>query len=516
MQAVSRAGTDRCRLWVLTAGAVPAAEADERLNVAQAPVWGLGRVYALECSDTWGGLIDVDPDTAPADCAWQVVEQIVGGGGEDQVAYRAGRRHVARLVPAPLPSYRPLQLAADGSYLITGGLGGIGLALAARLAVRGARQLVLTSRSAQPAERLDDERRRSIEAIEACGATVRTAAVDVTDRLAMRALIDGMAAEGMPLRGVFHAAADVGSATLDRMTPDQLEGVLSAKVDGTAVLHELTREMPLDMFVMFSSTTALLGAAGLAHYAAANQFMDVLALDRRAQGLPALAINWGTWEIMRVATAEEREAFLRGGLRPMATAAALDAMECLITGGAVHHAVADIDWDRLKTLYEAKRSRPLLERLGGKPQAGAAVGGASASGGVLDELRTMSSGARREALVSHLQAAVGSVLRVDAARLSDLREGFFDLGMDSLMAVELKTRLEKVLGHPLPSTLAFNYPNIDAVAGYVEAELLASAAPEEAEQPGAADAEPAVPAEELDESALEERLADKLRGLGFE
>jgi acyl carrier protein len=323
---------------------------------------------------------------------------------------------------------------------------------------------------------------------------------------------------------VFHAAAAMSSALLGEMTERQLDAMLAAKVDGTLVLHEVTRERNLDAFVLFSSTTALLGVAGLGHYAAANQFMDVFAHYRAALGFPALAVNWGTWEIMRVATDEDRKLFARAGLRPLAAASAFEALARLLTARAVQATVADVDWIRLKSTYEAKRSRPFLEAVGAQAPRPAGDSQSAQRTNIVETMRAMPRDVRRDALVGHVLAATRTVLKLDASRQPDLGEGFFDMGMDSLMAVELKTTLETVFEHSLPSTLTFNYPNIQAVAEFLESEFGfdPSAAPVDAgrsiaqTQPVAQASAALATSAGLDKDDFEEQLAAKLRALGFE
>ncbi len=525
LQAFGRLATPKRRVWLVTRAAVPIGDTD--LNPTAAPVWGLGRGYAVEHPETWGGLIDVEGD--PAAAAWNIVEQVLNGGDEDQVGFRALRRHAARLDRSAAPVRRLQSLDAAGAYLVTGGLGGLGLATARWLARRGARHLVLVSRSPLATRSRDDAVRREIEALEAEGVSVRAVEADVADRTAMAAVIASLDADGMPLRGIVHCAAAISAAPLLELSSAQMRDMLSAKITGTRVLAEIADDHELDLFVLFSSTTALLGVRGLAHYAAANAFMDGFAHWRSRQGRPTLAVNWGTWETMRIASAADRESFLRGGLKPMVTERALDWMDGLLATGAVQSTVANIDWDRLKAVYEAKRRRPLLEVLGSVPSV--ATGAASAASAPStatragdaawrEQLLTVLPAARRDALTERVVAAVSDVLKLAPGRLADLGEGFFDLGMDSLMAVELKNRLEKDFDWRLPATLAFNYPNVDAVARYLEQQLFVDSSDSAAVPTSSAPREPlrapVEVTEDLSDDALEQRLLEKLRGLGFQ
>jgi acyl transferase domain-containing protein/acyl carrier protein len=518
VQDVERAAAQNCRLWFATTGAVPLA--GESPNVALAPLWGIGRGFALEQVERWGGLVDLDPQLPAAESMWSLLEQI-DGDGEDQVAFRGGRRYAPRLVAAPVPSGGTFVADSAGAYLVTGGLGGLGLALARWLAKAGARNIVLLGRRALPPRASGDPRWQDLDALASEGVAVEVALGDVADRTALQAVLDGVARRGAALRGVFHCAATVNPAELATMTAAELRDALRAKVLGTRLLDELTRALPLDVFVLFSSTTSLLGVRGLAHYAAANQYLDAYAHLRRHAGLPALAVNWGTWEVMRAASAADRETFARGGLLPLPIGAAFEALQRLLASGATQHTVAAVDWPRLKGLYETRRPRPLLALVGG---AGAARTAATErpQGAFVERVAGLEPSARRDAIVAEIRAVVADVLRLDSARLRDLREGFFDLGMDSLMAVELRNRLETSFGIGLPSTLTFNYPNIEAVAKFVEGRIVAGTATPQSKAAAVEPARPARPPAPVGAAptgaadSVEQRLAAKLRALGYE
>jgi myxalamid-type polyketide synthase MxaE and MxaD len=387
------------------------------------------------------------------------------------VAFRNGERLVARLAPAPPPT-AAWEPRADARYLIIGGTGGLGFALARELAERGARHLVLTSRHGIDASDPAECRRRQegLAGLAALGARVDVRACDAADETALAEIL----AESPPVRGVFHLAVDMSEAPLATMTPAALEAMLRPKAAAAWALHRATRETSLDAFVLFSSSTSLLGVSGLGHYAAANQFLDALAHWRRGRGLPALSVNWGIWEIMRLASATEQRRFVQAGLRPMATRTAVDALAALLGAGATQAMVASIEWPTLRAGYETRRRRPFLELLGAPAETEDASkrGVAKAEGGsaLCARLAQVPAGNRREMLVGAVRAEAGRILGLDPARL-DPERGLFELGMDSLMSVELKGRLERLVGRALPGTVTFNYPNVAALAGYLEGQL---------------------------------------------
>ena len=287
----------------------------------------MGRSLALEHPQLWGGLVDLDPD-APQGEALALAGELLDPDGEDQSAFRGGRRHVARLVRGDRPDHRAqaLPVRPEGTYLVTGGLGALGLRVARWLVEQGARRLVLVARRGLPGREAwdglaqDDPAHTPVEAIrelERLGATVIAASADVGDPARMAALFDQVRGLLPPLRGVIHAAGVVTPLPLRDTALEALDAVLRPKVAGTWVLHRLTRELPLDFFVVFSSISSVWGSSELAAYAAANQFLDAFAHAARASGRPVLSINWGPWQGEGMAaTAERSRAVKLLGLRP--------------------------------------------------------------------------------------------------------------------------------------------------------------------------------------------------------
>jgi NAD(P)-dependent dehydrogenase (short-subunit alcohol dehydrogenase family)/acyl carrier protein len=508
------------RLWLVTRGAQVVGDRAAAVALAQAPVWGLGRVLALEHPERWGGLIDLDPAEGSATAAERIAAQLAAADDEDQVAFRDGTRYVPRLVRTPEVPGRPATVRADGSYLVTGGLGGLGLHVARWLVEQGARHLVLLGRRGLPpreawaAARPGEELARqvgTITALEALGARVEVVGADVTDRAAMTALLASFGAARPPLRGIVHAAAHLRAEPLAEMRDDALAAVFGPKVTGAWLLHELGRDLPLDFFVLFSSTTALIGSGRLGHYAAANQFLDALAHQRRVEGRPSLSVNWGTWDEMRAVSDAERRSFAHAGLLPMRTADALAALGRLAGGPAAQAVVASVDWGALIALYEVKRPRPFLAELHARPSAAPAPAARPRSADLAARLEGLSPEARRDLVAAHVRGEAAMVLGLSETRI-DPDQGLFDMGMDSLMAVDLKTRLEAAVGHRLPSTLTFNYPTVTALAGYLVDEMLGVRPSTESPAPPAPGASAPADAsrDDLSEDELAALLAEKL------
>jgi acyl transferase domain-containing protein/acyl carrier protein len=510
------------RLWIASRSAQPLSSA--AVDPAQAAVWGLGRVIALEHPEQWGGLVDLDPAQTPSEQAACLLAELRSADGEDQVAYRLGQRYIARLARAAAPPAAAPGLDPQGAYLVTGGLGGLGLLVGRWLAEAGAPHLVLIGRRGLPPraewpgfppESRQARQAAAIQEMEALGARVEVVAADVGDYAAMQALIASFSASRPALKGVIHTAADLSNHRIDELTAADLSAMFWPKVAGTWNLHSLTRGLGLDFFVLFSSSTALWGSSQLGHYAAANTFLDAFAHARRSQGLPALSVNWGTWEAMRVASQSEQQLVAQFGLEQMPAEAALAILGNLLAAGTTQITVAAVDWTLLKAAYQARRARPFLELVESKKPAPAPAAVTEQKASLAQQLEGLKPEERREFLVSHVRQQVAKVISASEADLLDAHQGLFDMGMDSLMSVELKSRLEKSTGKPLPSTLTFNYPTIADLAGYLDEVVLKAAEPAEVSAPPAVVAPaPEAPAGDIDELSEDELAALLLRKLG--
>ncbi len=516
MRAVAAPDGAPARLWLATRGAQAVCTSDDVRAPEQAPLWGWARGFALEHPGNAGACVDLDPAAAADVSATELLTEILAEVVEDQVGFRGGERRIARLVRRPDAAPTSARPRTDGSYLITGGTGGLGLQVAEWLAQQGAGEIVLLSRSGQPTDPTDP-RLVQLSRLAETGCVVHVVAADVADPQAMAAVFQQFGTVWRPLRGIVHAAVQMSSAPIVGLEADQLDSMRHGKIDATRVLHRLSEPHALDFFLLYSSTTALLGVHGLSHYAAANQYLDAMAHYRAARGLPALSISWGTWDVMRVASTEARATFARGGMRPLSSALALEAQHRLLASGTATAVVADIDWSVLVPVYEARRRRPLIHDL--------AVGTTSAPAitrpgeSVVSPLAAMRNAPRSERpdLLSRLvRQEVAAVLGYGSNDGIPVDRGFFELGLDSLMSVELKRRLETVVGVPLPSTLTFNYPTISAIAGFLEETLFAADESEGRREDPAVVVGALLPAiaDDASESDLEAALLARLERLG--
>ena len=389
-----------------------------------------------------------------------------------------GARHIGKIVFTNSPLARG-RLREDRSYLVTGGLGGIGIAVAGWLAERGAGAIVLNGRRPPDAEVAD-----AIEALRRQGAAVQVELADVTDAAALDAMLARMDAELPPLAGVIHSVGVLADATIGNQTWETFETVLWPKMLGAWHLHRATAQRDLDMFVLFSSVAGVLGNPGQANHAAANAFLDQLAAHRRALGLPGQAIAWGAWSEIGEAE-EQRERMTRrsasGGIEWITPQQGLRAFDRLVREDATTSVVLARDWVAFGESLETRP--PLLEDV---LSDGEDEGDDAASAeDLLSQLRQAPAATREEVLASFLQAEVKAVLRLPTAPAPTV--GFFDLGMDSLMAVELRNRLNRAFAgaYTASNTVVFDYPDIAALAAHLAGEL--------AEVVGA-DAPPAQPA----------------------
>ncbi len=450
------------RLWLVTRGAVPLAQDPGLPNLAQAPVWGMARSLALEHPQLWGGILDLPAEPRAEDAAevWAFLRR---SDAEDQAAVRDGRRYVPRLEHRRRPEAGDVVLSADASYLITGGLGRLGLEVGRWLAARGARHLVLVGRhGASPAAR------QAVRELTGRGCRVVVARADVAEEADVRVVLAQIEASGNALRGIVHAAGVFGYHAVAEMAPDLFHSVLRPKVAGTWLLHELTRSRRLDFFISFSSMSSLLGFKNQVHYSAANHFLDVFAHYRRRLGLPALTVNWGRWTGGMI-NAEIAASLDRLGVESLPPQA-IDSLGPLVAADATQAAVAAFDWATFRGFYEVAARRPLLERLDAgtrtrdpQPCPGKAVLAQRLAAAAVDD--------RRGVLTGYLEGAVASVLGFDRSWTPDPQSGFFELGMDSLMAVELRNRLQAALGRSLSPTLVFKHPTVQDLAGYLLAEV---------------------------------------------
>lgn len=422
-----------CRLWLVTQGANPVE--NDSISVAQAPLWGLAKVLKLEDAEHFGGIIDLPEEITEAELI-DLLNWVESSLGEAQIVLRKSFVYTPRLVHSQLPDLKQLSLSSEGSYLITGGLGAIGLQVAQWLIKQGARYLVLLGRS-----KPSPEAQAHIKQMTETGVEILVIQADVANENQMTNLFKEINTSVRPLRGVIHSAGISSYVPLETLNWSQFESVLRPKIIGTWILHQLTEKINLDFFVNFSSIASIWGSKGQGHYAAANYFLDVFAYYRQNLRLPALTINWGPWASGGMVPSEYQSWLSKMGVEPLSTENNIYALEYLMQTDSVQKTVAEVDWQKFKPFYEIKAKAQFLEQVGKKQSKETSSIASTATEAILDNLINLPPESRPAFLVNYLQKEIGKIMGFKSSQLPDPIASLFDLGMDSLMAVEVVNML---------------------------------------------------------------------------
>ncbi|MFD7713976.1 type I polyketide synthase, partial [Streptomyces sp. NPDC059786] len=464
-------------LVVRTRGAVAVGDDDRVIDPAAAAVWGLVRSAQSEHP---GRFVLVDTDNSDAEI------EPVAVGEESQLALRDGTTYVPRLVRHPLadddataPVFDP-----DRTVLLTGGTGGLGSLVARHLVgVHGARRLVLLSRSGADA----DGAAELVRTLAGSGAVVDVRTCDIADREALAGVVAEVQGSGHPLGAVLHLAGVLEDATVEGLSDEAVAAVLGPKALAALHLHELTAGLDLSAFVLFSSVAGVLGNPGQANYAAANAFLDALAVRRARLGLPALSLAWGLWEQPSGMTGRldgrDLARMRRAGLLPLPAREGLALLDAALTGSVREGGPAALVPALIDTASLVRAGRPvppLLSKLAPRvvrrtaAQDGQAVSGASRSG-LAQRLAGLSAEERERLLLGVVRDETALVLGHASGDGLDVGREFRELGLDSLMAVEVRNRLAAVTGLPLPSTVVFDHPTPRALARFLDGRLAGGA-----------------------------------------
>ncbi|WP_425256117.1 SDR family NAD(P)-dependent oxidoreductase [Micromonospora eburnea] len=457
------------RLALVTRAAVAVA-AGEVPDLGQAPIWGLLRSAQTEHPERFV-LIDVDDDPGSYRAMLAALR-----GDEPQIAIRQGVAHVPRLARAPaVPAERAVP-DGEGTVLITGATGALGAKIARHLVVaHNARRLVLTSRRGPAA----DGAHELVAHLTGLGAEVSIVACDTADRTALAAVLDSIPAEH-PLTAVVHAAGVLDDAVVTGLAPRQLATSFAPKVDSAVNLHLLTEHLDLRSFVLFSSAAGIVGSAGQGNYAAANAFLDAFACWRRARGLPATALAWGPWTDMADGSRRDPRMFTRTGVVPLSEDDGL-----ALWDAAMEHdepVLAPVRFDLAKVAALPTPS-PVLGSLVTRRRRRRAI---APHTDLLSRLAQLPDSKQLDRLRELVRAELAAVLGHESPTAVDAARTFTDLGVDSLLAVELRNRLAVATGLRLPATLVFDFPTPVAVAGRLHAELVAPAPAPAVTRPDAA------------------------------
>lgn len=433
----------RPRFWVVTRGA---SAVDGVAAPEQAALGGLARVIALERPEFNCTQVDLDPAASPEENAEALARELEPGSPEPQSAWRGGVRTVARLERADLRAGEKPAIRPDGAYLITGGLGGLGLVTAKWLASRGARNIFLMGRRAPGAEA-----QAKIEELKRMGARVETVECDVSRHEQLRAALGHIG----PVHGIFHTAGVLDDSVLERQDRARVERVLAPKVAGAWNLHCLTQGLDLDHFVLYSSGSSLIGAAGQANYAAANAFLDGLAHWRRARGLAATSVNWGPWTQIGFASGRT----FGQAVSTISIERGFAVLDRLVAARPAQVGVIPVDWREFMALWP-HGAPPLYEDFA---NAGKEAAHAAEPAGLAREvLMDADPGERVHMLTEFLRQELGEVLGFGGP--IDPRRSILELGFDSLMAVKLRGRIQSKLGLHIALKRLLDGPSAETIA----------------------------------------------------
>ncbi|MER6127374.1 type I polyketide synthase [Streptomyces sp. NPDC001795] len=451
------------RLYLVTERGqwLPSDTAGTGEHLAAASLWGFGHVLLNESPTLRATMVDLPADgTGPA----RLLDELRSGNRDEfQVAYRDGTRYVRRLAPSEVSaSPAAATVRPDRNYLITGGLGAIGLVTARKLIDLGARHLTLVSRRGAPPADVA-HLRAELDGL----AEVTDVKADICDPQDMARLTRELLAAPHPLAGIFHSAGVLADGAVSAQTWETFETVFQPKVYGTWLLHEAAKLFPdLDFFVCYSSAAAVLGGATQSNYAAANSFMDHLMHWRAAHGLPALSVNWGPWATVGMSARLSEQivnAWLDQGIRFFSPAKGMRALASLLGGPVVQIGAGECDWDRF---VPAKPIPNALYEYLHVPREGAA------RALDIDSLRSRPREERLTVIDEFVRVRVAAVLYIEDADSVDSDVEFAQLGLDSLVAMELRNALEAAFRTPLPASVVFDHPSAEQLAEFLDTRLV--------------------------------------------
>ncbi|NET25423.1 type I polyketide synthase [Okeania sp. SIO1I7] len=458
------------RLWLVTSGAQPVPSNHPTISeITQSTLWGMGKVISLEHPELNCTRIDLDPDTAIEDRANALFSEIWSEDKEDQVAWRGDDRYVSRLVSSNhqqlvATTQKPLSFRSDASYVITGGLGGLGLLVARWMVDKGAKHLVLVTRR-EP----DDTASQKLTELEMAGAEVVVEKADVSSLAAMTEVLNRIENSNQPLAGVIHSAGMLSDGVLQNQSWSSFEQVMAPKVKGGWNLHQLTQNQPLDFFVLFSSAASLLGSPGQGNHSAANAFLDGLAHYRSVQGLPGLSIHWGA--VSQVGEAAERGADVRASKQGMGTISpekVLECLELLMSGSDVEVGVVPIEWSQWQ---ERVAQWPFLANW--QERTTSITTDQTQDDTLLEKLKYSPQSDRKNILIAHIQNQAARVLGITDNQI-DLQIPLNEIGLDSLMALELRNRILNDLQVDIPITSFMEGITITALSNQLNQQLTQS------------------------------------------
>ena len=442
-------------LWLLTKNAL----FPDNINISglfQSPFWGFAKSVPLEYPKFWCGIMDIG-NQEPAVIINQITQEVLYNRTEDFVVLRNDQRNIFRLAKAPEQNKKPFQLTETGSYLITGGLGYLGLKMAKWLALNGAGQLILSTRKHPDLVIKSQE----LLELEKMGANISIVQLDLGNAEQIQDLVNEVQKSDFKLKGVFHAAGISNYKLIEKLDNRLVDETLEPKIKGAWFLHESTQVADLDFFVCFSSITSIWGGKEQSHYAAANQFLDSLAYYRKNLGLPSLTVNLGPVFGGGMAT-ENVDVFKKIGVGEIHTESLFAILSKLIGGNSSQKMIAKVNWEKFQQIYQFHTTRPVfdeevsIEKIETEFQ----------KSDFLLILEKTSMPDRPYVLLHYVREVIGRILGYKKGEYPNVDQGLFDMGMDSISAVNIKEKLEKDLQVKLNQTVVFDYPSIQNLVDF--------------------------------------------------
>ena len=478
-----------CGLQLVTTDAI-SSSSEMVTSAAQSQYWGLGRVMGAELHEFRCRMIDLaSSELNSLETAQSVAEILLTETHDSQFLIRGSQLLVPRLKQAQgKKGSEGIGTNPEASYLITGGLGMLGRQAAKWLAENGATQVVLVSRR-EP----NSQTQEFLDSISAGGCQVVVHSADMSCPEDVGQLFQRFGNELLPLAGVIHAAGVLDDALLENQNWQRFEKVLGPKVIGANLLHECTKSLELDFFILYSSVASVLGSPGQSNYATANAYLDGLAAYRRSLGLPAVSINWGPWTEGMADDDRIRKQLALQGITPLSVAEAHEAMEQILASELTQATVLDVEWQRMRMGLGSESPAMLSELTSAQKKS------ARGDSELVSKLKKLRGPAQKELLVKTIQNMLQGILSTPEE--PELNRPLIEMGLDSLMAVEFGTELQQLLGDgfAVNPTMLFDHPTIDAISDHV-LELITA----ESEDATAKTNEPAQPTVELKQSVRED------------
>ena len=456
------------RLWLITRGAQPVKPQTDSVEVTQAPIWGLGKVVALEHPQIWGGMVDLNP-LAPEGEVEMLLTQIQHTH-EDHLAFRQGQLYAPRLLKQFLKPSETFVLKDHSTYLITGGFGALGLQVGKWMVEQGAKHLVLIGR-----RKPSDKAIEVIRQLEQQGTQVLILQGDVSKPQDVTQILEIIDSSAPPLKGIIHAAGVLDDGLLQQMSWESLQKVMAPKVEGAWNLHTLTQTCSLDFFVCFSSVASLLGSPGQGNYACANAFMDALIHHRHAMSLPGLSINWGPWAEVGMAVNSDschHNRMATMGINSLTLEQGLNVTGYLLGQSLAQVGVLPVDWSVFLSQFSRSNQTSLLcELLKETESQDKNKPINKKQNEPLKQIKAASAKEREKILIAYFQNEISQVLRAEDSQI-DAQQPLNTMGLDSLMAVELRNRLQTDLEVDVPIVKFIENINIVDLSVLVNEQLI--------------------------------------------